>query len=342
MCAALRISWLLRALIAAVLAGAALTLADPAHAAASTAASHERLRQAVKPAQPLPPQDLLFASPTTLDHVGRVVAAVMVDGKGPFRFIIDTGANRSTISPRLVAALGLTPSASEPMRVAGVTGTAIEPSVHIESLRAGALVITHTSFPVIWSPIMAGADGILGAAGLASASLLVDFRHNSVVIRRAHEDAIPRGYVRMSATRLSGGLLSIPGYVGDVAVDAIIDTGSPQTLGNRALFRALYSHPKAGGKSGAVSVYGATKQVRPGEVLLAPALDLGQIWITNAPLVYGDFPIFNFWGLTARPAIILGMDVLGTLDAFCIDFRHAEIGVVLQGDQAPPSVSVSG
>ena len=31
--------------------------------------------------------------------------------------------------------------------------------------------------------------------------------------------------------------------------------------------------------------------------------------------------------MTARPVIILGMDVLGTVDAFAIDFRHAAIGV---------------
>lgn len=338
MCAALRIPPLPRVLAAAVLAGAALVLAAPASAAGGTDASREHTRTAVKPAQPLPPQDLLFASPTTLDHVGRVVAAVMVDGKGPFRFIIDTGANHSSISPGLVAALGLTPSASDPIRVAGVTGTAIEPSVRIRSLRAGALVIANTSFPVIWSPIMAGADGILGAAGLAGDSLLVDFRRNTVVIRRANGDTIPAGYVRMRANRLGRGLLSIPGFVGDVAVDAIIDTGSPQTLGNMALFRAL----KAGGKSGTVSVYGATKQVSPGEVQVAPAVDLGEIWIMHAPLVYGDFPIFRFWGLTARPAIILGMDVLGTLDAFSIDFRHAEIGVSLQGFEAARQVPFTG
>src|SRR5487761_1383015 len=53
--------------------------------------------------QPLSPEDLLFACPTSLDHIGRIVASVMVDGRGPFRFIIDSGANHSTISPHLVA-----------------------------------------------------------------------------------------------------------------------------------------------------------------------------------------------------------------------------------------------
>jgi len=145
-----------------------------------------------------------------------------------------------------------------------------------------------------------------------------------VVIHTADDVGIPSGYARVQATRLRSGLLSVRGEVGGVPVDAIIDTGSPQTLGNMALYRALYSNPKGGGKA---SVFGVTKQVRPGNVAVAPTVDLGAIRIGNAVLVFGDFPIFKVWGLTARPVIILGMDVLGSVDAFSIDFRHAAIGV---------------
>jgi predicted aspartyl protease len=270
------------------------------------------------------PQDLLLACPTTRDYVGRVVAAVMVNGRGPYRFIVDTGANESSISPKLATALGLAPSTSRPLRIAGVTGSEIVPSVPIGSLRAGALVIAHSELPVIWSPIMTGADGILGAAGLAQDSLLVDFLHNTVVIHPVEGPSIPSGYVRVRATRLSSGLLSVPGEVGGVPVDAIIDTGSPQTLGNMALYRALYLKPGSGGRA---KVFGVTKQVRPGNVQVAPMLDLGTIRIGNAVLVYGDFPIFKVWGLTERPAVILGMDVLGTVDAFSIDFRNSEFAI---------------
>jgi len=315
-------------LLCALLAGIALTSAVPAfsHGAGTATpppAGSASAAAATAP-RPLKPQDLLLACPTTRDYVGRVVAAVMVDGRGPYRFIVDTGANESTISPKLAAALGLAPSTTRSLRIAGVTGTEIVPSVSIESLRAGAMVIAHSQLPVVWSPIMTGADGILGAAGLAQDSLLVDFLHNTVVIHTADDVGIPSGYARVQATRLRSGLLSVRGEVGGVPVDAIIDTGSPQTLGNMALYRALYSNPKGGGKA---SVFGVTKQVRPGNVAVAPTVDLGAIRIGNAVLVFGDFPIFKVWGLTARPVIILGMDVLGSVDAFSIDFRHAAIGV---------------
>ncbi len=49
----------------------------------------------------------LFAAPTRLDRIGRVMTHVMVNGKGPFRFVIDTGASRSTLAPHLARSLGL-------------------------------------------------------------------------------------------------------------------------------------------------------------------------------------------------------------------------------------------
>ena len=64
----------------------------------------------------------LFAAPTRLDRIGRVMTQVMVNGKGPFRFVIDTGASRSTLSPHLAKSLGLTHSVGRNVMLNGVTG----------------------------------------------------------------------------------------------------------------------------------------------------------------------------------------------------------------------------
>jgi predicted aspartyl protease len=278
-------------------------------------------------AQSLAPEDLLFACPTTLDHLGRVVVAVMVDGKGPFRFVVDTGANHSTISPQLAALLGLEPSPAQSIRVTGITGSAQFASVPIEMLKAGELEIPDTRFPVIWSPMMAGTAGILGAAGLTEDRLVVDFAHNQVLITRSHGDSFPWGFTRIWATRLDDGLLSVPGHVGNVPVQAVIDTGSQYTLGNLALYRELFVHEQGKGRYLDATVYGATKQIGTGKLQVAPAIDLDAIKINGVALVFGDFHIFKAWNLTSEPTIILGMDVLGTVEALAIDFRYGEIGI---------------
>src|ERR1700730_9625183 len=96
--------------------------------------------RAQSPAIPVP-DVTVFASPTRLDQIGRVLAPVMVNGQGPFRFIVDTGASQSTISPRLAQTLGVDQTAERPMRVNGITGTADVPSATIHRLQAGDLII---------------------------------------------------------------------------------------------------------------------------------------------------------------------------------------------------------
>src|SRR6185437_260916 len=218
------------------------------------------------PGMPSTTHDMLFASPTRLDHIGRIVAPVMIDGKGPFRFIIDTGASSSTISPQLALQLGLSPATQVAMVVNGITGTAQVPSVAIDRLEAGDLVIQETRFPVVWAPLMAGADGILGVAGLRKESVFVDFRHNQVVISRSLRDADRIGFDKVPAKVLGDGLMAVEGRVGGVAVQAIIDTGSERSLGNAALHEALYAkRGNQGQEPETTSVYGATTDIAPGE-----------------------------------------------------------------------------
>src|SRR5262249_35158198 len=107
-----------------------------------------------------PEEASVFALPTTRDHIGRVVVAATVNGKGPFRFIVDTGATHSTVSPALVRALGLKPTETPAIVVNGITGTAQVFAVTLDTLQTGDLAVDGLVVPVVWAPIMAGADGI--------------------------------------------------------------------------------------------------------------------------------------------------------------------------------------
>lgn len=251
----------------------------------------------------------------------------MVNGEGPFRFIIDTGASHSTISPQLATRLGLTVTDSTPMLVNGITGTALVPSVEIEKLEAGALVYEDVRFPVVWAPVMAGADGILGVAGLKKERILVEFSHNRVCVTQKGLMGTPLGFIRIPAYRLEGGLMSIDARVGSVKARAIIDTGAERSLGNLALREGLERLRNAMQKTKMTDVYGSTDAVVQGEIGTAPLIALGPIKIADVDLVYGDFHIFQVWKLEDRPALIIGMDVLGSVQSLEIDFRNQEIYV---------------
>ena len=83
---------------------------------------------------------------------------VMVNGKGPFRFVIDTGASRSTLAPHLARALGLEKTAGRNVMLNGVTGVAEVPTVVVDSLEIGldGIQIEERN-----SELMSGGDGDL-------------------------------------------------------------------------------------------------------------------------------------------------------------------------------------
>ena len=270
-----------------------------------------------------------FAIATRIDHIGRILVPVLINAQGPFRFIVDTGASRSTMAPALVQKLNLVPAGETTIEVNGITGTARVPAVPVASLRSGDLTIDATSFPVLWAPLMSGADGILGVAGLTTQVLSVDFEHNKVALSNSTDRTRPLGYTRIRARRLNGGLLAIPAHVGRIKVVAVIDTGSERTLGNLALRDAMNDSPHPGKPLTVATVYGATTDVVQAETQVAPPISIEQLRINDVTLTYGDFHIFQVWQLRDAPALIIGMDILGTVGAITIDFKHEY--VYLQG-----------
>src|SRR5437667_870358 len=51
-----------------------------------------------------------FVAPTRRDRIGRIWAPGLIDGKGPYRLVLDTGANRSAIPAHTAQLMGVLPS----------------------------------------------------------------------------------------------------------------------------------------------------------------------------------------------------------------------------------------
>lgn len=284
-------------------------------------------------AVPVPhPQGALSTVRTRMVH-DRIVVPVMIDGKGPFRFLVDTGANGSMVSTRLVKALGLVAGPGRWERAEGATGTQPLPWVLIRRLRVGRIVKTDVRMPICTSPIMTHLDGILGMAGFGPVRIAVDFRHDRVAIDPSSPGML-WGFLDIHARRTPGGLLMVPAHVGGVSVEAIIDTGSPDTLGNFALRKALLTRGQLGAST---PIYGVTRQISVGATALAPTMILGPAEIEHLPIVYSDVPIFREWHLESRPAVIIGMDVLGRVDTLVLDYPRARVYIL----PAPPPISMA-
>jgi hypothetical protein len=249
----------------------------------------------------------------------------MINERGPFRLIVDTGASYSTVSPELAQTLGLEASDEFPFIVNGITGSERAPSVPIDHLQAGDLHLRSLRLPVIQAAILAGADGILGAAGFKDQRIMVEFARNRVTISRPKIGLAPRGFQRIHTNVLENGLMTVPVTVGGVRATAVIDTGAERSLGNQALRDALRHWQNTRKEPLFTDVFGTTSEVARGEHGLAPIIILGPLKLIDVDLIYGDFKIFAIWNLHERPAMILGMDVLGTVRSLGIDFRNREL-----------------
>jgi hypothetical protein len=265
-----------------------------------------------------------YVAPTTRDSIGRIWAPVLIDGKGPFRLVLDTGASRSALIPRVVEQLGL-PVKPEGARVRGVTGAAVVPTVRVRSLAFGELLVEDVTLPVV-ADVFGGADGVLGGDGLQDKRVVIEFRRDRISIARSRRQPAPRGFSVVPFDHAHGLGMRLPVLVGPVPTIAIIDTGGQATVGNLALREALVR--RRGEKDPFDDVViGVTEDVQPATRVRVPSIVAGELIVRRAEVRFADVYIFEHWNLTSRPALLIGMDVLGRLDTLILDYRRGEMQV---------------
>lgn len=272
------------------------------------------------------PQPRYVAS-TTRDRIGRIWAPVYLNGKGPFRLVLDTGANRSAIIPTVATALGESARTTSQVRLRGVTGTSIVPVVKVDRMEIGDLVLAPVKLPVV-PDVFGGADGVLGNEGLMDKRIVIDFRHDSITVKRSHRERPPNGFQTLPVTFLRDHLLSFDVRVGRVTAKAIVDTGAPDSVGNLALLRALKREAKQDPQT---DIVGVTLDVEKGDYVRVPTISMQNVKIRGAGVTFSDVYIFKHWRMIDEPAILLGMDVIGVLDEIIIDYRTREIHLQTRG-----------
>jgi Aspartyl protease len=264
-----------------------------------------------------------YVAPTLRDRLGRIWAPVYLNGKGPFRLVLDTGASHSAVVAEVAADLGLTTSGA--MRLHGVTGSATVPFVTVNTFVVGDMEEQSKMLPIV-PDALGGADGVLGMESLEGKRIAIDFMNDKISITHSHAARAPFDYVTIPLVRSANGLLMATAYMGSIRVNAVIDTGGQVTVANPALLAALQARHRMG-KLVPSSITGATDDVQPGQQTLVPPLTLGPISIQAAFITVSDLHIFERWQMTTEPAMLIGIDTLGLLDNLVIDYRRMELQV---------------
>lgn len=267
-----------------------------------------------------------YVAPTLRDRIGRVWAPVYVNGKGPLRLVLDTGASRSAVTTAAAERLGLPVATAPTVLLRGMTGEAQAPIVEVERLEIGDLSIEPAKVLVV-PDAFGGAEGVLAARGLKDRRIEIEFRKDRIEIARSRNQRAPAGFSALPIRLIRGHVPTVFARVGRIPVRAIIDTGAQQTTGNLALREVLLE--RRGLEAELDVIIGVTGDTQDGATSRVPPIYLGEIKVSNAQITFVDLFIFKHWRMTEDPAIMIGMDVLGVLDTLILDYRRREMQIRL-------------
>ena len=257
----------------------------------------------------------------------RMTVPVHVSGQGPFRFLVDTGADHTAISREIAGRLGL--ARNEQARMHTVAGVSMVSTADVPQLQLTQKTQNVRGAPLLDSSNM-GADGIIGTDSLRSQRVQFDFGSNtlSIVPSATRDFRDEPGTIVVQAQRRKGRLVFTDATADGQALTVVIDTGAQVSIGNEALRQRLQGRGLLG-TSEKVSIQTVTGQTIVGDYMFVRDLEIGGVTLRNLAIVFTDAHTFRALKLDRRPALLLGMNAIRAFKKVSIDFANRKFRVVL-------------
>ncbi|HEX6218498.1 MAG TPA: retropepsin-like aspartic protease [Sphingomicrobium sp.] len=265
------------------------------------------------------------------DGADRMTVPVELSGQGPYRFLVDTGADRTALSTEVANRLKLERGVSARLHsVAGVQDVA---TATVPSLRLTSRPIRVSNAPLL-SEYHMGADGILGVDSLKSQRVMFDFKSNTMSIVPSAQKLLPADKdpdtIVVTARQRNGRLVLTNARADENNVAVILDTGSQVTIGNSALRRRLLrGNRRAMERLGQIHLRSVTGHEIVGEYMVIRKLEIGGATLTNLAVVFADAHTFKQLKLDKGPAMLLGMNAMRAFDRVSIDFANKKLRLMM-------------
>jgi predicted aspartyl protease len=254
------------------------------------------------------------------DRYQRMTVPVTIGDQGPFRFMLDTGAQATVLSRALADQLQLF-DRERALLVGMASSRSVETTSIPEFGLGSRRFVIHTA-PLVDGAHIGGADGILGIDSLQDQRVLLDFANRQILVADAEELGGNRGFeIVVSARRRLGQLIITEARLDGVRVAVVIDTGAQGSIGNLALYDRL----RRTRSLDATELTDINGERMSGPVRIARDLTVGRASIRNVPIMFADSPPFHGLDLANEPALILGMSELRLFRRVAIDFRTRQI-----------------
>ena len=250
-----------------------------------------------------------------------MTVAVRLNGQGPFRFVVDSGADTSVVGATVARTLQL--PTGTPVTLHGITASGQVDRVLVDKLQLGESEFGNLQLPVLQERDLGGA-GMIGIDALVEQRLMLDFEKRVIKVEDAKQPAQRfDGDIVVVARRRRGQLILTQAKVNNKPVDAVIDTGSEITIGNSALRDRLSR--QYGDRMATVAVTGVTGVTVNLKVVRVAELRLGPIILRDITVAFADVPPFAMFGLSEHPALLLGTDLMETFRRVSLDFRARKV-----------------
>ena len=251
----------------------------------------------------------------------RMTVEVMLNGKGPYRFLVDSGADTSVVGLRVARELQL--PLGRPATLHGMTSSAVVDRVLVDEMQMGSSLIHNMELPALREADLGG-DGMIGIDALVEQRLMMDFEKRIIKSEDAKQPAVRMdGEIVVRARRKRGQLILTEVKAAGLTLDAVVDTGSEITIGNLALRDKLIKRHKD--KFVTVAATGVTGVTIELQLARIGELRLGSVTLKNVPIAFADAPPFTVFGLADQPALLLGTDLLETFRRVSLDFRARKV-----------------
>jgi hypothetical protein len=162
-----------------------------------------------------------------------IFTSVMINGKGPYDFAIDTGASQAVLSEKLAAELGLKPVTTTVMHGVGGGGRIDTKLYSVDEISVGDVKIRKVPVGTFNDPLVTQlADGILGTALLSDFILTVNYPASQLELTRKRT---PNTAGEIVPAWFFSNLLLVPIDINGKRGNFVVDTGAVTTVLSHAM-----------------------------------------------------------------------------------------------------------
>ncbi len=290
------------------------------------------------PARAQAPPQPVAQIPFEVGYDGLIIIPVMVNGEGPYDFVVDTGATVTVFFDNLARNQPLSPIFGDERRIVGLSSAAWLPAKSAPALEIGALRFANHPVVVIddWAPDRPTPQGVIGLDILED--YLVVFDTARAMMRLYPADAANNALGGWSAAPMRPvmfGALSRPLYIVDATIKGaripmLIDLGAADPVINYAALAKIMKNQYDPRRqfSGRATRFGPRfadlfDNREEAKLVRMSRLSIGDVIWRDPTLVVFDALVFEELDAIGSPYGLIGAKLLLTR-SFALDFHNAQ------------------